>query len=57
MSSGALGSKGLTEMKAAHPLVHRRGRQAGGLAQVGVAHPPVGDEKFHDVPVQLLHSR
>ena len=81
MSSGALGSKGLTEMKAvsgrpdrlgvddggiaaddtalfqpAHPLVHGRGGQAGGLAQVGVAHPPVLDEQIHDLPVQLLHA-
>ena len=43
-------------LQPAHPLVHGRRGQARGLAQVGVAHPPVLDEQLHDLPVQLLHG-
>ena len=39
-----------------HPLVHRAGREAGRLAQVGVGHPPVVGEQPQDLAVDLLHG-
>ncbi|GGW10373.1 hypothetical protein GCM10010230_61500 [Streptomyces narbonensis] len=36
--------------------MHCRGGQAGGLAQVGVAHAPILDEQLDDLTIQLLHA-
>jgi hypothetical protein len=40
-----------------HALVHRRRREAGLLAEIGVRHPPVAREQPQDLPVELLHAR
>ena len=39
------------------PLVHRRGGQAGRLAEVGERHPAVGGEQLQDAAVGVLHAR
>ncbi|GAA0685940.1 hypothetical protein GCM10010193_44760 [Kitasatospora atroaurantiaca] len=36
--------------------MHRRGGQAGGLAQVRVAHPAVLKEQLNDALVEILHK-
>ena len=38
-----------------HPLVHGRGGQPGGLAEVGEGHPAVGGEQLEDPAVGVLH--
>jgi hypothetical protein len=37
-------------------LVHRGGRQPGGLAEIGEAHPAVGREQVHESTVEAFHG-
>ena len=57
VDDGGVAADDTALLQPAHPLVHGRGGQARGLAQVGVAHPPVLDEQIHDLSVQLLHAQ
>ena len=43
-------------LQPADPLVHGRGGQPGGPAQVGVAHPAVAAQQADDLAVDVLHA-